>query len=200
MADADPVAREVDCRIVYAGPEGAGKTANLEYLHQALDPEDRGKLISPSQDSGRSFFFDFLAVDLGPMGAWRVRLHLYTAPAGEERAEDRIRILQGADALVLVMDSDGERLDENRAALERLADDLDRAERERDGLVTAYQYNKRDLDGALPVEEMEEALNPDGAPHVEAVARRGDGVVETLEEVGYRVVRSLELGTPEGEG
>ncbi len=200
MADADPVAREVDCRIVYAGPEGAGKTANLEYLHQALDPEDRGKLISPSQDSGRSFFFDFLAVDLGPMGAWRVRLHLYTAPAGEERAEDRIRILQGADALVLVMDSDGERLEENRAALERLADDLDRADRDRDGMVTAYQYNKRDLDGALPVEEMEEALNPDGAPHVEAVARRGDGVVETLEEVGYRVVRSLELGTPEGEG
>lgn len=200
MVDADPVAREVDYRVVYAGPEGSGKTANLEYLHQSLDPEDRGKLISPSPDSGRSFFFDFLAVDLGAVGAWRVRLHLYTAPSGEERAEDRIRILSGADALVLVVDSDRDRLEDNRRALERLNGDLEEAGREDAGLVTAFQYNKRDLDGALPVEELEGALNPGGAPYFEAVARRGDGVVETLEEVGYRVVRTFDLGEPEAAG
>ncbi len=200
MVDADPVAREVDCRVVYAGPEGAGKSANLEYLHQALDPDRRGKLISPSGGSGRSFHFDFLAVDLGPMGAWRVRLHLYTAPAGEERSEDRVRILQGADALVLVVDSDEGRLEENRAALEGLDDDLAEAGRERGGLVTAFQYNKRDLEDALPIERLEEELNPGGAPYFEAMARRGDGVVETLEEVGYRVVRALDLPAPEERG
>ena len=200
MADADPVAREVDCRIVYAGPEGAGKTSNLEYLHQALAPEDRGKLISPGRDdSGRSFFFDFLAVDLGSVGSWQVRLHLYTAPGGRDRTEDRVRILRGADALVLVVDSGGDRLDANRAALDRLAEDLEEAGREREGLVTAFQYNKRDLGDALAVEELEEALNPGGIPYFEAVARRGDGVVETVEEVGYRVVRELGLGAPEGE-
>lgn len=200
MADVDPVAREVDCRIVYAGAEGAGKTANLEYLHQALDPEDRGKLISPSPASGRSFFFDFLAVDLGSLGGWRVRLHLYTTPDGQQRSDDRVRILRGADGVVLVVDSGAERLEENRRALERLEADLAEAGRDRAGLALAVQYNKRDLEGTVPVEELEQALNPEGVPHFEAVARRGDGVVDTLEEVGYCVVRSLELGEGEGAG
>lgn len=200
MADVDPVAGEVDCRVVYAGPEGAGKSANLEYLHQALDPDDQGTLISPSPASGRSFYFDFLAVDLGLLAGWRIRLHLYTAPAGEERSEDRVRILQGADGLVLVVDSDPDRLEENRRSLERVDADLEEAGRDRAGLVTAFQYNKRDLDAASPVEDLQAALNPDGDPHFEAVARRGDGVVETLEDVGYRVVRSLELDQAEGAG
>ena len=200
MADADPVARELDCRVVYCGAPGAGKTANLEYLHQALDPGRRGKLISPSGGSDRSFHFDFLAVDLGHMGEWRVRLHLYTAPAGAARSEDRVRILQGADALVVVVDSDGDRLEDNRTALEDLDEDLSEAGRERRELVTAFQYNKRDLGSAVPLEELEAALNPGGAPHFEAVARRGDGVVETLEEVGYRVVRALDLSAEEAEG
>lgn len=200
MADADPVAREVDCRVVYAGPSGAGKSTNLEYLHSALHPDSRGKLISPSQGSGRSFFFDFLAVELGVLGAWRIRLHLYTAPAGSDRAEDRVRILQGADAVVLVVDSDRGRLDENRAALERLESDLKKAGRDRSSLVTAFQYNKRDVLGALGVEALETALNRFGDPYFEAVARRGDGVVETLEEVGYRVVRGLDLPDPEATG
>lgn len=200
MAEADPLAREVDCRIVYAGPAGAGKTANLEYLHRALDPDTRGKLISPGPDSGRTFFFDFLAVDLGSIGGWRVRLHLYTAPSGEDRTDDRIRILRGADGLVLVADSGADRLEANRRALDRLDDDLGAAERDRADLVTTLQYNKRDLETALAVEELEEALNPGGWPHQEAVARRGDGVVETLETVGYRVVRALEPGGSEATG
>lgn len=199
MVEADPVAREVDCRVVYAGPEGAGKTANLEYLHQALDPDRRGKLISPSGSSGRSFHFDFLAVELGSIGSWHVRLHLYTAPGGRDRTEDRVRILRGADALVLVVDSGGDRLEANRDALDRLAEDLDEAGRRREELVTVFQYNKRDRGDALPVEELQGALNPGEAPYFEAVARRGDGVVETVEEVGYRVVRELGLGAPEGE-
>ena len=62
MADADPVAREVDCRVVYCGARGAGKTANLEYLHKALDPDTRGKLITPGRRGEGAYFFDFLTV------------------------------------------------------------------------------------------------------------------------------------------
>lgn len=197
MADADPVAREVDCRVVYCGAEGAGKTANLEYLHGALHPDTRGKLIRPDSGSDRPYSFDFLTVDLGVVRRWRTRLHLYAVPGGAGAGEDRTRILDGADALVLVVDSAADRLDANREALRALQEDLEGLEPGGDP-VASFQYNKRDLPGALPVEQLEEELNAAGVPHHPAVALRGDGVVETLEEVAFRVVRSLEL--PEGTG
>lgn len=193
MADADPLAREVNCRVVYCGAEGAGKTANLEYIHKALDPDSRGKLITPSRGGDRAYFFDFLTVDLGVVRRWRTRLSLYAIPTSTGAREDRGRVLRGADALVVVVDSDPDRLDANREALGTLRDDLEALELKRDALVASIQYNKRDLPGALPVARLEERLNPGGIPYHEAVARRGDGVVETLEEVGFRVLRSLEL-------
>lgn len=198
MADADPVAREVDCRVVYVGPERAGKTANLEYLHKVLEPETRGKLITPSRGGDGAYFFDFLTVDLGRVRGWQTRLHLYAIAATTGTRDGRGRVLQGADALVLVMDSDPEREEANREALSALRGDLESLEMVDGGLVVVLQYNKRDLPDAVPVERLQERLNPGGIPHREAVARRGDGVVETLEEVGFRVVRSLEPGAEAG--
>lgn len=193
MADADPVARQVDCRIVYCGAPGAGKTANLEQLHRVLEPESRGRLIVPGGEADGAPFFDFMTVDLGRVRRWRTRLHLYAINAIRGTEEDRRRVLGGADALVLVVDSGPDRLDANREALAALSRDLEALEINDDALVASLQYNKRDLPGAVPVDRLEERLNPGGLPHHEAVARRGDGVVETLEEVGVRVVRSLDL-------
>lgn len=193
MADADPVAREVDCRVVYCGAEGAGKTANLEYLHEVLDPDTRGKLITPGRRGDGGYFFDFLTVDLGVVRRWRARVHLYAIAATTGTREQRGRILRGADGLIVVVDSDPDRQDANREALATLQADLESLELAADALVASLQYNKRDLPDAVAVERLEEGLNPGGVPYHEAVARRGDGVVETLEEVGFRVIRSLDL-------
>lgn len=190
------MAREADARIVYCGPPGAGKTANLKYLHGALEPATRGQLITSVADSERAFGFDFLSVDLGEVRGFSTRLHLYALP--RDPGEDgRRRILGGADGVVLVADSGPERLDRDRSALEGVAAALGAAGRGLDEVVLALQYNKRDLDDALPVERLEETLNPGGAPAFEAIARRGEGVVETVEEVSVRVLRALGAG---GEG
>lgn len=195
MADADPVAREVDCRVVYCGARGAGKTTNLEHLHRVLDPDTRGRLLTPERGTDR--LFDFLTVDLGPIRRWRTRLHLYAIPVDAGTRQDRGRILRGADALVLVADSRPDRQEANSEALGTLRDDMEAL-----GLesvpVASFQYNKRDVPDAVPVGRLEESLNPGGIPYHEAVAHRGDGVVETLEEVGTRVVRALDL--PGGAG
>jgi hypothetical protein len=53
------------------------------------------------------------------------------------------------------------------------------------------QYNKRDLPAALPIERMRAALNPDGAPEFEAVARDGRGVTETLRTACKAVLARL---------
>lgn len=187
------MAREADARIVYCGPPGSGKTANLKQLHQTLEPGTRGKLITSVADTERAFGFDFLSVDLGEIRGFSTRLHLYALP--RDPGEDgRRRILEGADGVVLVADSGPDRLEDDRSALERLRAGLEAAGRGLDEVVFALQYNKRDLDDALPVDRLEEALNPDGAPYVEAVARRGEGVVETVEEVGVRVLQAFGPG------
>lgn len=194
MVETDPVARRIDCRVVYWGPPDSGKTANLRYLYQHLDPDTRGKLISPSDAADRAFFFDFLAVHLGDFGGYETRLHLYTIPGDVENPEGVSRILRGVDAVVLVADSGSDRLEENAEAVERLEAGLEEVDRSADDPVWVFQYNKRDHADPLPVSELEDRLNDRAAPSFEAVATSGDGVVETLEEVGVRVLRSLELG------
>lgn len=193
MADADRVARTLDCRVVYCGASEAGKTANLQQLHRELVPESRGKLISPTAGSGDSFFFDFLAVELGEIRGYDVRFHLYTLPGEVGSQEAAGRILRGADALVFVVDSRPHRQDANRRALGRVREALDRTGRSFDDLVLAFQYNRRDAPDALPVEELEEGLEADGIQGYEAVASGPEGVVETLEEVGVDVLESLQV-------
>lgn len=196
--DVDRVAREADGRIVYCGPAGSGKTANLEYLHSVLETDSRGRLITPTRGSERSFGFDFLSVDLGEIRGFRSRLHLYGVPADAGRGERRDRVLAVADAAVLVLDSAAGRMEANRASVRGLVEGLRDAGRDPADVEVVLQYNKRDRSDALPVERLEAALNPGGLRYFEAVAPRGRGVVETVEEVGVRTLAGLETdrGTP----
>ena len=39
-------AREINCKLVYYGPGLCGKTTNLQFIYQKVDPKAKGKLIS----------------------------------------------------------------------------------------------------------------------------------------------------------
>lgn len=198
MVKTDHTARRADCRVVYCGPSESGKTTNLQHLYQRLDPETRGKLISPTSGDDRSFFFDFLAVEIGAFRGFRVRLHLYTLPGGGTHDEGRGRILRGADGIVFVADSDPERASANEDSLLRLYENLDRLDHPVDDLAFALQYNKRDLPDAVPLETLQESLNPDGADFFEAIAVRGEGVFETITGVGAEIVRAFDPAAGSG--
>jgi hypothetical protein len=57
------------------------------------------------------------------------------------------------------------------------------------------QYNKRDLPGVLPIEELDEALNFRGLPAFPAAAVSGDGVFDTLRAVSQLVLQNLSRGS-----
>jgi hypothetical protein len=106
----------------------------------------------------------------------------------------RRAVLQGLDGVVFVADSHprGERA--NRESLEDLATNLvstglspDQLRR----LPRVYQWNKRDLEGAMPVDRLRGQLNPTGAPEFEAVATQGRGVSETLRAMCKAVLARL---------
>ena len=58
-------------------------------------------------------------------------------------------------------------------------------------LPWVYQYNKRDVAAAVPIERLHSALNPRGAPEFEAVASEGRGVAETLRAICKAVLARL---------
>jgi signal recognition particle receptor subunit beta len=94
-------------------------------------------------------------------------------------AATRKAVLDGADGIVFVADSTPSREHANLVSHDDMLRTLEEQGRSLDDVPHVYQYNKRDVLGALPVEVLRRTLNPRGAPEVEAVARSGVGVQET---------------------
>src|SRR5262245_10671581 len=106
-------AREINCKIVYYGPGLGGKTTNIAYIHDHGADGTRGRLISLATETERTLFFDFLPLELGTIRGFRTRFHLYTVPGQIFYEASRKLILRGADGVVLVADSQEERMDAN---------------------------------------------------------------------------------------
>jgi signal recognition particle receptor subunit beta len=175
--------REIHFKLVYFGPGLGGKTTNLRVLHERLPADRRGKLISIATDHERTLFFDFLPIELGTVSGLLTRFHLYTVPGQIYYRLSRRAVLQSADGIVFVADSHPSREQSNLDSLLDLdvnlrAHGLSAAQVAR--IPRVFQYNKRDLPAALPLERMRSQLNPGGAPEFEATACEGRGVSETL--------------------
>jgi mutual gliding-motility protein MglA len=183
--------REINCKIVYYGPGLCGKTTNLEYVYQKVSPEARGKMISLATENERTLFFDFLPVDLGTIRGFKTRFHLYTVPGQVYYNASRRLILKGVDGIVFVADSQPDRMDANLASMQNLYENLSDYGYDPLLLPLVLQYNKRDVPGRLPLEEMRAQLNPGGVEEYEAVATEGEGVFHTLRGVSKRIIQAL---------
>ena len=183
--------REINCKLVYYGPGLGGKTTNIEYVYNKVQPETRGKLISLATEQERTLFFDFLPVDLGSIRGFKTRFHLYTVPGQAYYNASRRLILKGVDGVVFVADSQPERMDANIASMQNLYENLAEYGYDPATLPLVIQYNKRDIPSAVPVEELRAQLNPDELPEYEAVAISGDGVFDTLKVVSKLVLKTL---------
>ena len=183
--------REINCKLVYYGPGLGGKTTNLEYVYDKVQPETRGKLISLATETERTLFFDFLPVDLGSIRGFKTRFHLYTVPGQVYYNASRRLILKGVDGVVFVADSQIERVDANLASLQNLFENLAEYGYDPSQLPIVIRYNKRDLPNVVSTPELRAQLNPMGWPDYEAVAVNGSGVFDTLRAAGKLVLNSL---------
>ena len=188
--------REVLCKLVYYGPGLSGKTTNLEVIHKKAPVEKRGPLTNVATQGERTLFFDFMALDLGSVGGLKVKLQLYTVPGQAYYEATRRLVLQGVDGVVFVADSQADQQEANLESLRDLQEQLRGQGVELRALPHVLQWNKRDMPGALPIEELDEALNPCGAPSFEAVAVTGEGVFPTLRMLAQLVLEQLKLWSP----
>lgn len=184
-------AKEITAKIVYYGPALSGKTTNLQYLHEYLDPKEKGKLLTISTEGDRTIFFDFMPVELGEVKGFKLRLQLYTVPGQTYYEETRKRVLKGADGVVFVADSQKEMENENKVAFEQLKLHLSQNGLNPDKTPIVFQFNKRDLQNIMTFEEMDKALNPGSIPFFEAIAKEGIGVEDTLKSISKLVVNNI---------
>ena len=191
MALINVAAKEIHCKLVYYGPGLSGKTTNLKYIFSAVPTGARGDLLSIDTETERTLFFDFMPLDLGRVHGYQVRFHIYTVPGQVLYERTWVAVLNGADGVVFVADSQKSKLGENVRSLQELARNLTQQGKRFLDFPLVLQYNKRDFPDALPLPILEKYLNSMGFPAFEAVASSGGGVFDTLRTISKMVISKL---------
>jgi signal recognition particle receptor subunit beta len=188
--------REITCKIVYYGPGRSGKTTNLHYIYGQVPGDRKGQMVSLATQTDRTLFFDFLPIDLGSISGFTTRFQLYTVPGQVYYQTTRKLVLQGADGVVFVADSQARQLDENIESMQDLHANLAEQGVDTRTMPPVIQYNKQDLPPEMitPVEELDEVLNFRGVPSFPGDALHGPGVFETLRGISEQVLRKLSTG------
>ena len=183
--------KELTAKVVYYGAGLCGKTTNLQWIHEKLPIKNKGKMLSLATETDRTLFFDFLPIEIGSIRGMKTRIQLYTVPGQVFYNATRRMVLKGADALVFVCDSQEAMLDANLESFENMRQNLEANEIDPDEIPIVLQYNKRDLPNALPIEILNERMNPHNYPFSEAIAVNGAGVEDTLKAVTKLVFKAL---------
>jgi signal recognition particle receptor subunit beta len=192
--------REITCKIVYYGPGRSGKTTNLHYIYGQVPDDRKGRMVSLATQTDRTLFFDFLPLDLGSISGFTTKFQLYTVPGQVYYQATRKLVLQGADGVVFVADSQARQLEENIESFQDLHANLAEQGIDARTVPLVLQYNKQDLprDLILTTAELSDAINFRGVPEFPADALHGPGVFETLRSIAEVVLKRLSAGTSAG--
>jgi signal recognition particle receptor subunit beta len=172
--------REIAMKVVYYGAAESGKTTNLSFLHSSMQPELRGDMISLDTEGERTLFFDFFPISLGEVMGFKVKFQLYTVPGQSYYQASRRLVLDGADGIVFVIDSQWKRFAENIASWNDLVENMNSHGMTREKVPVILQYNKRDLPEVITVGALERRLGLTPEAVFEASALRGQGVMNSI--------------------
>ena len=181
-------------KIVYWGAGESGKTTNFLRLREKFDLLRLSKGYSIETTEGRTLWedslyllFDFILRNT----KFNIITHVVTCTGQERFLSTREYVLEGADGIVFVGDSDPKKLEQNKRSFRELI-----------GFVSAknipyqVQLNKRDLDNAIEINKFKIALGlplvesyPDGSSVVyPAEALQGKNVVECFKHIVLQVI------------
>jgi signal recognition particle receptor subunit beta len=187
--------RELNLKIVYYGPALSGKTTNLEYVHAHTNPRQRGDLVSLKTREDRTIFFDYLQLELGQIKGLTPKFNLYTVPGQVYYAASRKLVLQGADGIVFVADSQYSRMQANLESYQNMFQHLRDLGMSPQAMPLVVQFNKRDLKDIVPVHTLRTLLGLNGSiPCYESVATQGMGVFDTLKAIIAQVISHARQG------
>lgn len=172
--------REIQLKVVYYGPALSGKTTNLVALHRRTAPAARGRLMTLDTRDDRTLFFDLLPMSFTSDSGLSFAIKVFTVPGQVIHEATRRLVLQGADAVVFVADSQVAETRANRDSFLDLKRNLEVNGLDLKSLPVVIQFNKRDLPGIRTDAEIDALAAKGREPVFKAVATRGDGVAETF--------------------
>ncbi|TSK07077.1 MAG: GTPase domain-containing protein [Geobacter sp.] len=180
MIEYDEQERRMVLKLVYYGPALSGKTTNLLQLHDLLTRQGRGELMVLDTSGDRTIYFDLLPFFLTAPSGMKIKVKAYTVPGQVCHDATRKAVLQRADGVVFVADSNRAEAGSNVASFDNLERNLSLVGLDIDSIPLVIQFNKRDLPAAVPEEEIRATWDPTGIPVVMASALNGVGVAETF--------------------
>ncbi len=184
--------KELTVKLVYYGPALSGKTTNLRAIHWLAAAETRGELMTLETQNDRTLFFDMLPITVGSESGLKVRLKLFTVPGQVMHNTTRRLVLQAADGVAFVADSQRSEDAANRDSFANLKENLRETGIDPERIPIIIQFNKRDLEGIRTDEELNEIAARSQAMIYKAVATRGYGVIQTLLGLVRETWNSLE--------
>ncbi len=186
-------AKEMIVKVVYYGPGLCGKTTSLQVLHQKTIPERKGELYFLATETDQTIYFELLPLHVGEIKDFKLRFQVYTVPGQVKYNNTRKAVLQGVDAIVFVADSQRTRQEANQISFKNLQYNL------KGGynillkdIPLVYEYNKRDMNDLLTIDELNHELNPWRLPYFETVAIKGKGVLDAFETISSLTIQNLE--------
>ena len=180
MVQFNVAAREINIKIVYYGPALSGKTTNLQMVHKLMNPDQRGRLMSLDTKDDRTLFFDLLPVQFKTKSGYSVKLKLFTVPGQVIHNSTRRVVLQAADGVAFIADSQSDQSKNNAESFRNLQENLSQNGLDPADFPIVVQYNKRDLPNIKTPDEIKKSWADSGTPIYLGSAMAGEGVIETF--------------------
>ncbi len=185
----------VQLKVVYWGPGESGKTTNFKFLrknYKSFEHLTQGYSIETTD--GRTLWFDVLFISFPfklPGHKYKIVVQLITCTGQERFLNTREYVLDGADGIIFVGDSDPKKIEQNKRSFREL---ISFAKPKK--IPYLVQLNKRDLKNAVSANRFKNQL---GLPSVEkyddnslviytATALKGKGVIETFRDLALMVL------------
>jgi len=181
-------------KIVYWGPGESGKTTNFFRLREKFDLLKLSNGYSIETTEGRTLWedslyllFKFSIKDV----MFNIIAHVVTCTGQERFLSTREYVLDGADGIVFVGDSNPEKLEQNKRSFRELVSFASPKK-----IPYLVQLNKRDLENAIKISKFKIALGlplfdtyPDGSKVVyEAEALQGVNTVQCFKQIILQVI------------
>ena len=179
-------------KLVYYGPALSGKTTNLLQLHELLARKGRGDLMVLDTRDDRTIYFDLLPFFLTAPSGLRIKIKVYTVPGQVRHDATRKAVLQRADGVAFIADSQLSETGNNVASFENLEKNLALVGLDIAQVPLVIQFNKRDLPRVVSQNDIERVWQPTGIPIHLASALNGEGVLETFATLAARTYAQLD--------
>lgn len=183
--------KEIQLKIVYYGPGLSGKTTNLISIHQ-MSAQNCGRMMTLDTKDDRTLFFDLLPMRFQSDSGLSITIKLFTVPGQVIHNATRRLVLQGADAVAFIADSQLSQIQNNQRSFLNLRDNLKTNGLEIKRMPLVVQFNKRDLPNIRSDQEIDSMAAKGNEPVFKAIATQGVGVKETFLGLMAKTWESLE--------